>query len=144
MITKQLSEIRKKDRETMAQMVEKLADTHGWKHERCSYAPTADGVRVNLLGPEGLAVGVEFERYSGQTDNYCLPWHFDFSARDSDVRLSEAFGRYQGSTVNPCHGRKCTAFARGIATLLDKLQVAMEMAAGTSAFGSAFTTAKGR
>lgn len=137
---KNLSETRKADREKMAVMVENLAARYGWQFYRCEYVNPAECVRVHIIGPRGLAASIEFERHSGQTDNYCIPWHFDAkpSNRDDGALLTEQFGRFQGSAVNSCHRRKCTAFARGIETLLDKLEVAMEMANGTSSYGSAF------
>lgn len=137
-MTKELSERRAKDRETMACMVENLAAKHGWSAERCEFN-TALCTRVDLTGPRGLSVGVEFEKVSPQPDNYCLAWHFT-SKGDNAALLSDAFGRHQGSPVNSSHRRKCTAFARGIDTLLDKLETAMQMCIyGNSPFGNAFT-----
>ncbi len=135
-----LTETRKADRESMASEVEQLAAKYGWQFYRCQYVNPSESLRVHLIGPRGLACSIEFERRSGMTDNYCMPWHFDVkpSNYDPDVRLTEQFGRFQGSSVNPYHRRKCTAFAAGIDTLLDKLQVAMEMANGISTYGSAF------
>jgi len=138
-----LTERRKADREKMAREVEGLAARYGWQAFRCEYTKAGD-TRVNLVGPRGLAVGVEFERGSWQTDNYCLAWHFDYkeAIRNPDAPqalLSEVFSIYQGSPFGASHHRrKCTAFARGIDTLLDKLEVAMQMAAGGSPFGNAF------
>lgn len=135
-MTTQLTEKRAKDRETMARMVGALAKKYGWNAERCEFN-TSTETRINLTGIRGLSVGVEFESKSAMPDNYCLPWHF-CSASDSEALLSDAFGRYQGSPVNGTHRRKCTAFARGIDTLMDKLEVAFQMAEGSSPFGSAF------
>lgn len=132
-----LTERRAKDRETMAREVETLATRMGWDCSRCEYTRPHE-IRLNLRGPEGLSVSIEFERHTSMPDHYCLPWHFSHT-KGTETKLSQTFGRYQGSEVNPYHGRKCTAFAAGIDTLLDKLQVAMEMANGTSPFGSAFT-----
>lgn len=137
-----LTERRKADREKMAREVEALATRQGWQAFRCEYAAPGD-IRINLVGPRGLAVSVEFESRAGMPDNFCLAWHFDFKEETRNpgpppALLSDDFGRYQGSPVNGTHRRKCTAFAHGIDTLLDKLEVAMKMAAGDCPFGNAF------
>lgn len=135
-----LLESRKGDREKMAQEVEALAKRMGWDCARCEHMPLGD-IRVSMHGPKGLSVSIEFERRTTQANLFCLPWHFTYTG-DKDAKLSDAFGRYQGSPFdNYHHRRKCTAFASGIDTLLDKLLVAMEMANGTSAYGSAFMEA---
>lgn len=131
-----LTERRKADREAMAREVEQLAKRLNWECDRCENTAPHE-VRVSLYGPRGLSVSVEFERHTSLPDNYCMAWHFSYTG-DRDAKLSDQFGRYQGSEVNPYHRRKCTAFAAGIDTLLDKLEVAMEMANGTSPYGSAF------
>lgn len=134
-----LTEKRKADRETMTRMVEALANKYGWKNERCEFNNSLQ-TRVNLTGQRGLSVGIEFESQTTMPDNYCLAWHFDYKI-DENALLSDAFGSYQGSPINNTHRRKCTAFARGIDTLLDKLEVAMQMAANDSPFGDAFAPA---
>lgn len=132
-----LTEKRAKDRETMARMVEALAAKYNWSAVRCLFNNTIE-TRVNLCGPRGLSVGLEFEGRSLQPDNYCLAWHFDYKTDDTAL-LSDQFGRYQGSPINSTHRRKCTAFARGIDTLMDKLEVAMQMCIpDNSPFGNAF------
>jgi hypothetical protein len=132
-----LTERRKADREQMAREVEALAALMGWQSSRCE-------LRITVVGPHGLACSIEFERQPAVTDHYCMPWHFNLTNAKEDgyKRLSKQFGRFQGSEVNSYHGRKCTAFAGGIDELLDKLLVAMEMANGTSAYGSAFEEEK--
>lgn len=127
-----LTERKKADREKMAREVETLAAKHGWQSSRCPHVP-ADTVRVELEGPRGLSVSIEFERNSGQLDIYCMPWHFTYSG-DKDANLTDSFGRLMGSSVNPSHRRKCTTFARGIDTLLCKLEQGMELAASGDAF----------
>ena len=132
-----LTERRAKNREAMAREVETLARRNNWQVQRCEHTGPLD-IRVSLYGPRGLSESIEFERHTAMPDHYCMPWHFTYTG-DKDARLSDNFGRYQGSPFdNHHHRRKCTAFASGIDTLLDKLETAMQMANGTSEFGSAF------
>lgn len=131
-----LTEKRAADRKKMAGMVEELAKRYGWQAEYSEFNTTTE-TRIELTGPRGLSVGVEFESKPCMPDNYCLAWNF-LSSNDDDALLSDAFGRYQGSPVNGTHRRKCTAFARGIDTLMDKLETAFLMAVDQSPFGNAF------
>lgn len=129
-----LTEKRSADRVKMARLVELLAIEHGWKAEYSEFNTSLE-TRIDLTGPRGLSVGVEFESKNAMPDNYCLAWHFAL-ASDDTAFLSDAFGRYQGSSINGTHRRKCTAFAKGIDTLLDKLDMAMQMARDNTAFAS--------
>ena len=133
---KKLTESRKADRETMAQLVEALAKRYGWQHYRCEYTAARGDARVHVIGQRGLACSIEFERQSAQKDNYCMPWHFDVKPSNYDPRayMSAAFGRAQGGSVNSHHRRKCTTFADGIEELLEKLEAGMIMAESGAAF----------
>lgn len=128
-----LTETRKADRAKMAIEIELLAERMGWESDRCEYMPPGD-IRVNMCGPKGLSVSIEFERRTTQVNLFCMPWHFA-SSGDRDAKLSDNFGRVQGSPFdNYHHRRKCTAFAAGIEELLTKLERAMELANNGEAF----------
>lgn len=132
-----LTEKRKADREKLARLCEDVAAQHGWKSERCEFNTTLR-TRVNMTGPRGLSVSVEFESDSCQPDNYCLPWHFasKYAGGDETAELTDCFGWMQASSVNTCHRRKCTAFAAGADALKRKLETAMMLANGTDTNGN--------
>lgn len=135
-----LRETRAADREKMMQEIEALATRLQWRHERDQDMCNGKQLWLHLSGPRGLDVTVDFDRASWMPDNYCLAWHIDYKD-ETDAQLSDNFARYQAGAdyfKGSHHRKKCTTFAAGIDTLLDKLQVAMEMANGTSPYGSAF------
>lgn len=126
-----LTERKKADRETMAQMVEALCAKHG---ATCSRDKIHDPRRIRLLiACEGVTVHPDFDGDNcvELLDNYCLTWCVEHA---SDKRLSRQFGVSQGAEVNPFHRRKCTAFARGIDQLLQQLGDAFELLKNGSAF----------
>jgi hypothetical protein len=135
-----LTERRAADREAMAVLVEALAARFGWEHERDDHMCDGKQLWIALSGPRGLSVTIDFDGRSWTPDNYCLAWHISYKDK-SDAQLSDNFARYQAGPDyfhGSHHRKKCTAFAAGIDTLLDKLQIAMEMANGGSVYGGAF------
>lgn len=128
-----LSERRAKDREAMARQVEQLAERYGWRCVRNDILTNSNAIVLDLTGGRGLSVSVDFDGKSTMPDNFCLAWHFTYKGDKSAV-LSDRFGRFMGSSVNTVHRRKCTCFAKGFDTLLDKLEAAIQMVADGTAF----------
>lgn len=113
-----LSESRKADRAAMASQVETLCDELGVEHERSDYMDAGD-IGIEIHGPRGLDVRVEFERRTSQPNVFCLAWNIGLR---SDARLADFFSLTQNSDVNQYHHSKCTAFAHGFAELLTMLR----------------------
>lgn len=100
---------KQEDRTKMAARVFDIARNAG---AIVTYDPEFAGPREIKLAIEadGLCLGVEFDGDDRQQREgvWVLAWHMALS---SDKRLSPEIARAAKSTVNPHHGRKCTAVA---------------------------------
>lgn len=130
-----LTEMKKADRETMAQAVEALCER---KDVQCRRGdPEVYGPKVIAIEMEwdDARLGVDFDGSKGpgeDRDVFCMPWCI---AHGSEATFSDAFGLIMESPVNQIHRRKCTAFAYGF----DQFMARMEAAFDAIASGAAFT-----
>lgn len=136
-----LSVKRKADRAEMVAALVETAEKYGVPVEVVDPAPLSPrGVRVTFKCPRGLSVTVHIDGGTSQPDAFFLPWHILGRAGENAI-LTDRFGREQGSTVNPHHRAKCTAYGEGWTAFLALLERGLAMAADGSAFESAEVTA---
>ena len=118
-----------KDRATMAQIVR---DIFAASSNVGSLQIEGDGsnsivprrTSVEFVHGLGIAVTVEFDGDSSldREGAFCMPWH---TIVDTDARLSDAFGRCVGGSINSSHFGKCTVFAHGFDELCETLRRAV-------------------
>lgn len=61
---------------------------------------------------------------------FCMPW----CIWSGDAKLSDDFAATAGSSVNPFHRRKCTAFGYGWPDLCRRLRACLELVNNGKAF----------
>lgn len=124
---KPLTEKRAADRKIMMSRVTALLDELKIEYKPGKY-PGPREVKIDITGPRGLCLSVDFDGDSWQPDVHVLSWHMSLG---SDAQLSDA--RFGGS-VNPHHKHKATYIASGIDDLLSKLRFGLELAISGEAF----------
>ena len=132
-MTKALSVARAKDREAMALLLEETVKLHGGTATRV----TADlcgprEIRLEIQSANGLACVIELDGNSrmDRAGEFFLPWYIS----RSNVRMSNAFGRVAGSSVNQCHRQKCTTFSKDFDDLLLKIAAVLDCVTSGEAF----------
>lgn len=130
MTTKQLSERRKADRETMATRVMEIAAECGTAAERLGEGDcdARNEAVVKLVAPGGLCLTVDFDGKSIQPDVFVMSWHMHYK---SNNLLNE--GTF-GGNVNPHHFAKATYIGNGFDDLCVKLRAGLMMCADGSAY----------
>jgi hypothetical protein len=121
---RELSEHRKADREKMADQLTELAIGLGATVERSREAGRE--IRLEIVGAQGLQVGISFDGESWQADTHVVPWNIGFGW---PARLAPSFGE-----VNPYHFRKATHVAEGFDELLAEIRRGLELAKSGKAF----------
>lgn len=113
------------DRIKLAAIVKAVCDKHG---ATCELLTEGRMIRCEIA-IRGVSAGIEFDGGADAAllDNYCVPWN-------SDKRLSYGFEAAAGTSVNPHHRRKCTAFCHGSQALESHLNKVL----GLIAVGMAF------
>jgi hypothetical protein len=127
MALKPLTEKRAADRKVMAARVEALLKELNVEWEPGEF-PGPREIKIDIKGPRGLCLSVDFDGDSWQPDVHVLSWHMSL---DSDAQLSDA--RF-GGNVNPYHKHKATYIAHGIDDLIAKLRFGLELAISGDAF----------
>jgi hypothetical protein len=131
-MTKVLSVARAKDREAMALLIEETVKAHGGIAARVAAGLSGlREIRLEIRAANGLTCGLELDGDSRMDHGgeFCLPWFLRGNAR-----MSDEFDRVAGSSVNPFHRQKCTAFANGFDDLLTKIAAVLDCVAAGEAF----------
>jgi len=122
-----LNVARAKDREAMAALVVALVQPP-WTWERRDGLWSSREVAIELTGPHGLKVAVEFNGASKQDreGTFILSWH--------DVQDPHKLARSFAPSVNESHWHKATDVCDGLEDLLNVLKPRMASAVDGSAF----------
>jgi hypothetical protein len=125
-----LNVARAKDREAMAKLVTALVQPP-WTWERRDGLWSPREVTIELIGPRGLKVCVEFNGDSKQDHEgtFILSWH----GVEDPHKLARSFA----PSVNEYHWHKATDVCDGLQNLLDVLKTRMASAVDGSAFQTA-------
>jgi hypothetical protein len=123
-MSKVLSERRKADREEMAKRVEALLNELGVAYESSEHERE---INIDVHGPRGLCVLVDFDGASWQPDVHVLSWHI----RERGAQLNDLTF---GGNVNPHHKAKATYVAYGFDNLMYSLRRGLELAISGEAF----------
>lgn len=129
-----LTEVKKADRERMATMIETLCISKGAQVVRIAEDLCGPKEIVLEISMPGIGVTVDFDGSKGVSEDrdvYCMPWT---TVTHGGARMTDAFGRAVGASVNPHHRAKCMGFARGIDALLARLAAALDCIAQGQAF----------
>lgn len=126
---------RKHNRRIMADTIEQLAKLYGMEVERQEEG--ADKFRSRLIALKissghGLNCSVYLDGDTQNPECFVVPWYS--VGRGHHYRLTDAFGRAAGGSVNQYHRRKCTAVLYGYDTLLECLGRAFECIQSGEAF----------
>lgn len=124
-----LSETRKKDRQTIAELVcallTELKVEHSWTREGFDECYKKAQV-IKIDGPRGLRLQIELDGESCQPNVHVLPWHF---SSKSNTCFANKFG-----AINQHHYRKATLVAYGTDGLLHHLREQLTMALDGTGF----------
>jgi hypothetical protein len=115
-MTRELTAMRKSDRETMAKLVIKLATDHAAEFEQ-DELPREIALKIRTLN--GLCLRVEFDGGCSAPDTFIASW---FMTTDSEAQLSDEFARACKGIVNPWHKQKATSVCYGWTELYTMLQ----------------------
>lgn len=133
-MTRALTERRKADRKQMADAVCDLLTELGIAFERHNEGRSTIAPRetmINIDGPRGLGLYLDFDGDRPQPDTHVLAW----CIRDTDARLAGKFESGEGiGTINEFHRRKLTAIVYGFDALMIHLREKLTMALDGSAF----------
>lgn len=125
-----LKESRKKDREIMLRAMQRLCEKFGVPYELDrEFLGNTRAVAIGIRGPAGLALTIDFDGNSCQSDVFVLSWHMMTDSRFDNNVIKSDFAQSR----NEYHKRKATDVFRGFERLIRIMSVRLQRIADGTA-----------